>query len=302
MISYYGGKQRIASWIASYCHSIPHTVYAEPFAGGLAVLYAKGIPEITNNNHYREVINDRNEELINLYRVARDHPAEFERWIQFTPYSQAEYKRACQIGRDPSSYSEMDRAWAYYVNLGQSFSNKAFAGWAKDLFSSNCAASWHGRRTGMTNALDRMAEVFIENKDALLCLKDFDSPQTLWYCDPPYPGTDLGHMGSYSLDDWAALCDALDNCQGSYILSGYQQPIEPKSYQIKTSRKANNHSSGKGKVRGDKTRKATAEEMGDRRRTEILWICDRSDGIRQELKPVIDRLFGGRDQNLAGIP
>lgn len=38
-ISYYGGKARIASAIVPHIMAIPHTVYAEPFAGGLAVLY-----------------------------------------------------------------------------------------------------------------------------------------------------------------------------------------------------------------------------------------------------------------------
>jgi DNA modification methylase len=44
IISYYGGKQRIASRIVDVLRTIPHTVYVEPFAGsgttGVAALRA----------------------------------------------------------------------------------------------------------------------------------------------------------------------------------------------------------------------------------------------------------------------
>lgn len=47
MISYYGGKQRLASKIIQYIP--PHTVYVEPFCGGCAVMFKKGLPEIKNS-------------------------------------------------------------------------------------------------------------------------------------------------------------------------------------------------------------------------------------------------------------
>ena len=55
-ISYYGGKQRMASKIIPLIP--PHTVYVEPFAGGAAILFNKPWPSVTNRDHYREIIND----------------------------------------------------------------------------------------------------------------------------------------------------------------------------------------------------------------------------------------------------
>ncbi len=51
--------------------SIPHTVYVEPFAGGAALLFAKERRKITDKSHYREVINDTNNLVVNFYRVAK---------------------------------------------------------------------------------------------------------------------------------------------------------------------------------------------------------------------------------------
>lgn len=289
LISYYGGKQRIASQIVPHLDAIPHTVYAEPFAGGLAVLFAKHRPQVSNNHHYLEAINDISEDLINLYRVAREQPAEFERWMQLTPYSQAEHRKAIEILRNPES-SEWMKAWAYYVNIQQSFANTLNAGWRASVYGRNQAATWDVKRKRIPECLERLADVHIACEDALRFIERWDSPQTLFYVDPPYPGSEQGHYDGYTLDDWAALCDALDNAQCSYVLSNYPQDIEPASAQRRIEIAAVVSSNGNGKVgKGrDKSRGATADEMGDRTRTEVLWICDRSEGMRSELsKPVL---------------
>ena len=46
-ISYYGGKQRMASKIVALMP--PHTVYVEPFFGGGAVFFAKPVPPVAVN-------------------------------------------------------------------------------------------------------------------------------------------------------------------------------------------------------------------------------------------------------------
>lgn len=62
-----GGKTKLAKQIVSL---IPedHNLYVEVFAGALSVLYAKEVPQRAK---YREVINDYNGELVNLYRCIK---------------------------------------------------------------------------------------------------------------------------------------------------------------------------------------------------------------------------------------
>jgi DNA adenine methylase len=75
----------------------------------------------------------------------------------------------------------------------------------------------------LSSYLNRIFTIAIENQDALDVLKRWDSPQTLFYCDPPYPETDQGGYltKTYTNKDFQALVDFLNSCQGSFILSCY---------------------------------------------------------------------------------
>lgn len=119
-------------------------------------------------------------------------------------------------------------------------------------------------------------EVGIFNEDAKTFIRRLDCPHALFYCDPPYPEANQGHYCGYSLDDWMELCELLDSIEGSYILSGYEQPIVPKSAQkiieIPTICSAPNS--------------ATMSDGKLQPRLEKLWICDRSSNISEPLKSV----------------
>jgi DNA adenine methylase len=272
LISYYGGKQRIASRIVEQIQRIDHKIYAEPFCGGCAVLYAKPEPRPSNWDNYREAINDTNELVVNLYRVARDQPDELHNLIELTPYSRIEYKKAVEICKGDRGADELKRALALYVNAQMSFANIMNTGWGASKNSPNLAATWETKRQRLKAALSRLSRVHIDCQDALSFIDQWDHPDTLFYCDPPYINTECGHYDGYSLADYQALCDKLDSIQGSYILSNYPQLIAPASAQHKIEIAATASSSCKGKTRLSTTKAAA----GENHRTECLWICDRN--------------------------
>jgi len=288
LISYYGGKQRIASKIVSYINQIPHTVYVEPFCGGSAVLFSKPRRVVTNGDHYREVINDTSDILISLYRCVTKYPDELALELEATLYSQSDHARAKVICKNPNDYSQLEIAWAYFVNVNCSFANILNAGWKTDVQSRNSAATWRNRILSLKEKLDRLQSVFISCEDALRCIDRFDSPQSLFYCDPPYPRAEQGHYKGYTTQNWIALCDNLDSIQGSYILSNYPQEYEPKSAQQRIEISAAMSASAKGKVRSDRSKIATQEQLGDRERTEVLWICDRGKSDRPDIQKLLD--------------
>ena len=289
LISYYGGKVRIASKIVGYINQIPHTVYVEPFCGGAAVLFSKPRRLVTNGHHYREVINDTSDILISLYRCATKCPDELALELEATLYSQSDYARAKVICKNPKDYTQLEIAWAYFVNANCSFAKKLNAGWGIGVKSENSAHTWQSRITSLKEKLDRLQSVYVSREDALKCIDRWDSPQSLFYADPPYPGTNQGHYDGYTTDDWIALCDKLDSIQGSYILSNYPQEYEPKSAQQRIEISAAMSASGKGKVRSDRSKIATQEQLGDRERTEVLWICNRGKSDRSDIQKILDR-------------
>ena len=274
-ISYYGGKNRIASQIVPYLMAIPHTVYVEPFFGGGAVLYAKSKIDRGNSVYYREAINDLNKQLITFWRVAREQPEELARWIELTPYSQEEHREARKIYNNPSEYSDLKVAWATYVQCNMSFGNLIGSGWGTGVISQNLAVTSVNRAARLPECFERLRDVYIGCEDALSFIKRWDCPHGLIYADPPYPDTNQGHYNGYTLDDYQALCDALDACESSYVLSNYHQDIAPKSAQkcveIETTMSASN---------------GRSRTKHDTKRTEKLWICDRSKNIRVDLQAI----------------
>ena len=272
LISYYGGKQKIAARIVEEIQRIPHKIYAEPFCGGCAVLYAKPEPTPSNWSNYREVINDTNELVVNLYRAARTLPSELHDLIELTPYSRVEYRRAVDICKGRIEANELEKAWALYVNTQMSFANKLNSGWGIGLTSLNSSATWEAKRQRLKDSLSRLKRVHIDCQDALDFIDRWDHPDALFYCDPPYIGTECGHDSGYTAEDYQALCDKLDKIQGSYILSNYPQEIQPDSAQTVIRIETTMSASGKGRVRSSTAKPSE----GENKRTEILWVCNRS--------------------------
>jgi site-specific DNA-adenine methylase len=139
-------------------------------------------------------------------------------------------------------------------------------------------------------------------EEALSFIERWDSPQTLHYLDPPYPGANQGHYDGYTIEDWQRLCDLLDSIQGSYVLSNYPQEFEPQSAHQRIEVDVITSASGQGRVgrNRDKSRAPTAEELGDRQRTEVLWVCDRSANMRSDLQQVVAQQRQGNLLDLLG--
>ena len=288
LLSYYGGKQRLASQLVRLMP--PHTVYVEPFCGGAALLFAKPQPFVTNNHHYLEVLNDRDERLITLYRVCQDagQRRTLEERLHMTPFSRAEYVRAQQILQTWETHTAVDQAWAMVLQLQQSFAHKVLGGWRTAVISTNDAATWATYRAALPTLMDRLQNVHLECDDALAVIRRWDSPQTLIYCDPPYVGTAQGHYQGYTEADLHALVAVLDTCQSSVMLSSYAHACIPTHWPVYQF-EAFCSVSGQGKIhrQGQRDRASTPEERGDRRRVEHCYVIDRSAAVRHELRGLL---------------
>ncbi|MFM6224492.1 MAG: hypothetical protein ACKPDM_29750, partial [Dolichospermum sp.] len=100
-------------------------------------------------------------------------------------YSQSDYRKAIKITKNPDSYDDLTKAWAFYVNINQGFVNKLNAGWATGVSSNNHSVTWHNKKLRLPEILDRIKNIYVSCEDAIKCIQRWDSPQTLFYCDPP---------------------------------------------------------------------------------------------------------------------
>jgi len=222
--SYYGGKQRMASKIVPL---IPkHTVYVEPFAGGCAVLFKKPWPEVTNSNHYREVINDTNGDLVHFYKMLRDRGKELARAGCLTPYSRQEHAE-----RNDLTDCDIERARKWFVNISMSFANHLNGVWGVGKTGCNEAVRWLNKCSNLLNVTTRLQGVHIECKDAIDVIKQWDSPHTFFYCDPPYPNTRQGHYSGYGSGDFNELVQTLGDIKGSFLLSCYPTEGMPANWE-----------------------------------------------------------------------
>jgi DNA adenine methylase len=227
-VRYYGGKWRIAPWVIQYFPE--HITYVEPFCGGASVLFRKEPSKF-------EVINDLNGDVVNFFDVLRNRPDELVRAIQLTPYSRQEHKRA----HTAAPADDLDRARMFYVRSRQSFGSgegRWNTGWryqANARRGTSVIDEW-GMTQHLYAAAARLKLVQIECDDALKCIERFDSPDTLFYVDPPYPfSTRYSSEERYAVEmadeEHRQLAALLHQVQGKVMISGYMCELYEGLYQ-----------------------------------------------------------------------
>ncbi len=215
-ITYYGGKQNLVSTILPL---IPeHTLYAEPFVGGGAVFWAKEKSKI-------EVINDLNGEIVNFYQVMQTKFDQLFELVQATLHSRKQHADSAVIYKNPHLFTDVDRAWALWVQCNQSFSSKIKGGWAYAKKGNSCEKKTYNNKQRFIDAFqERLKAVQIECNDALQIIRSRDYEQAFFYCDPPYPKSDQGHYKGYTLDDFMELMTLLSQIKGKFLVSSYDYP------------------------------------------------------------------------------
>jgi DNA adenine methylase len=220
---WYGGKFSHLNWLLPHLPPCHH--YCEPFGGSAAVLLNRCPSPV-------ETYNDIDGEVVNFFRVLRNQPTPLIRSISLTPFSREEF--ALAVSQPSKRLSNLERARRFYVRARQvrtGLAQTASLGrWANCKATSRAGMAgvvsrWLGGVEGLSDIAKRLLRVQIENRPALEVIKLYDSENTLFYCDPPYPHESRGDVKSYryemSEEDHVALADVLCNAEGRVAVSGY---------------------------------------------------------------------------------
>lgn len=226
LLKWAGGKRQLLPQIRTALPEEGWDHYFEPFLGGGAVLWSLTPPRAT--------VNDLNGELITLYRVVRDHPAELKERLSSYPNEPEFFYSLRAVDRDVEAFAalgDVSRA-ARTIYLNRTCYN--------GLYRVNSAGQFnapYGRYRNPTicdgTAIDAMSE-YLNEADVTLLHGDYAAAVAhagdgdFVYLDPPYDpvsvtssftGYAAGGFARQQQHELKALCDDLDSRGVRFLLS-----------------------------------------------------------------------------------
>jgi DNA adenine methylase len=229
---YYGGKFSHLDFILPLLPT-HFTHYCEVFGGSAAVLINRP-PALV------ETYNDLDGEVVNFFQCLRDHGDDVVRLIGLTPFSRAELVRALTPA---TGLTNLERARRFFVRARQTRTGLAQTSsegrWAHCVLTSRAemagaVSRWLGSVEGLPEIVQRLQRVQIENAPAHEMILRYDSPDTLFYCDPPYPHEARGDSKAYGYEmtdaEHEQLARVLHTVRGAVALSGYRCALMDRLY------------------------------------------------------------------------
>lgn len=274
-VYWYGGKAKWVDRIVPWLVGPAFTTYVEVFGGSAAVLFAKP-------PHPLEVYNDVDEGLVTFYTVLRDPLlfADLIHRLDLTPYSRVEFLRCLRTWRHVMDPVERARRW--FVAIRQSFSGHIEQGaWSFGVRPqgnhSLHAHRWRAALAELPRFHERFKGVQVEGDDWRVILDRYDSPQTVFYLDPPYVPDTRAQPRVYTHEltyaDHEELVARLLRAQGGVVLSGYDHPLyAPLTAAGWRMERFQTVTFAAGNTRATRTKGTGAKQAPRYRRTECLWL------------------------------
>jgi DNA adenine methylase len=219
VFGYPGNKAKHAEWILA--HAAAHRCYVEPFGGAAGVLANK--PE-----SHVEIYNDRDQDLVQFFRILRDRGDELRAWLRDVPYARAQYERWAPAWYDDGwrPADPVARAGVFFYLRQTAFGAKyRYKGGFATSTTRNQASTYRNQVTRLERFADRFRDsVVLEQGDWREVLAQYDAEETLFYCDPPYADARCRYRYGTEFDH-AAFASALEDLDGRWLVS-YGEPPE----------------------------------------------------------------------------
>lgn len=209
---YVGGKRNLAKRICARIEATPHAAYCEPFVGMGGIFLRRG------RRPGMEMINDGSRDVANFFRILREHYVQFMEVLRFQVTTRAEFERLAKL--DADQLTDLQRAARFLYLQSLAFGGK--------VSGRNFGVSW-GRPSAFSLARlepmlaelhERLDGVYIENLDFEAFIRRYDREGALFYCDPPYYGTEHFYgRDLFGRADFERLAAALRDLKGRFILS-----------------------------------------------------------------------------------
>jgi DNA adenine methylase len=214
ILAWPGGKRRLAKKLLPLFESRIHTCYVEEFAGGGSMFFMRTPAEV-------EVLNDVNGEVINLYRVIKNHLDEFAKEFRFAVASRQIFEWNKET--PPHVLTDIQRAARFLYIQKLAFGAKISSQTFGTSPSSPPRFNVLRLEEDLSQAHLRLSRVWIEHLDWETCLKKWDRDYTLHFMDPPYWETE-GYGVPFELEQYEKLAEAMRTMKGSAVLTINDHP------------------------------------------------------------------------------
>ncbi len=217
-----------------------------------------------------EVYNDIDQNVYNVFATVKTGIEEILQLLEGTTHDRQQYKICRRVLTDPDE-SNIRKAWAFVVCGTIGFS-------AHPALANGCTRYERRRRALRTLPgklhwwHKRLQPVHLENRTWQEIVERYDSPDTFFFCDPPYlPGV-LRKACKYYQHDMDAdahveLIERLRKIKGRCMICGYHHPLYTQLL-----------------FHWRRITFVARESMGSRigKRKEVVWLNYESDGSKIE--------------------
>ncbi|MDE2904495.1 MAG: DNA adenine methylase [Acidobacteriota bacterium] len=212
-----GGKRNLAGRIIERVEAVPHDCYAEPFVGMGGIFLRR------SKRPKSEILNDLDGDIVNLFRIVREHPDELDRQFDWAIASRAEFRRLLEVPAETLTDVQRAARFAYLQRLtfGGVPVSMATPG-RTGAFTPHGGAKLSAKRMRqlIRGMHERLAGVHVERLEWDEFIRRYDQPFTLFYIDPPYWGHEADYgKGLFSRDEFARMAELLRGLKGHFILS-----------------------------------------------------------------------------------
>ncbi|MCX7911100.1 MAG: DNA adenine methylase [Endomicrobia bacterium] len=215
MFSYIGGKYYLSSCIISnFPENYQKMTYVEVFGGAGWVLFKKA-PSLN------EVYNDLDKDLFNIFYCMKYHRKEFQNYLKNTIVSREFYKLYLDKYKNNDWVDNVERAYGFIYLITNGFASKIGSfGYSKT--SNRRAGHIFSFYKRFLEFRDRLQNVCIENLDFEECIKKYDSPNTLFFIDPPYVEAERYYREMFTKEDHYKLANILKGIKGKFLFTHYE--------------------------------------------------------------------------------
>lgn len=203
-----GGKSRLLGDILPLIR--PHKLYVEGFGGGLAVFLAKP-PSAA------EVVNDANGDLVNLYRHAQFHLDALIHEVEFTLTSREDLEGLIE----QPGLTGLQQAARFLLR-----NRLSFGGGGSSFAVSKQGSPSRANVIENIRALNaRLDKTTVEHLPYERLFRNYDSPDTFWFLDPPYSAGEVGTYDAWTDETMTEFAARVEDLAGDWLVTVNDSPL-----------------------------------------------------------------------------